>query len=328
MEVIKMINSKITKDALLSVGREIKDGLQQDGLKWFKPFLNKGLNNSPKNAITGYVYQGINWWNLSFVQNKNKYKTPLFASKNAWLKTGATIKPDQVKKGEPIFYWWQNKITRKTPVDTINPENPDNYYQRWFLKITWGFNVDQVDLTNSTWKMPVNKPKKNKVKNNLDVFNFVDNQKGLVLKHSNEARCYYAPELDYIHMANKINFNDTKNGTCASFEYYSVLLHELIHWTGHKTRTKRFEKNLKFFKDNQRLEYALEELIAEIGSNLLCIKFDMQKKVNKNSLAYLKTWISALSNNDVFIYKALSQSSGAIDFLNNNLKEIKAKKTA
>ena len=323
-----MKNSTITKDALLNLGRQIKDGLNKDGLKWFKPFLSQSLSNSPKNAITGYAYQGINWWNLSFIQLENKYKYPLYASANAWKKTGATIKPDQVKNGYPIFYWWQNKITRKNPVDTNNPDNPENYYQRWFLKITWGYNPDQVDLTNSSWSYPEIKKTKNKVKTIADCKNFVDNQKGLILKHSNEARCYYAPELDYIHMADQKAFVDDKKGKSATFNYYSVLFHELVHWTGHKSRTGRFEKNLKFFDDNKRKEYALEELNAEIGANILCIEFDLQKTVNENSLAYLQSWKKYLTDDDVFIYKALSQSAGAIDFLRKNLKENTAKKTA
>ena len=319
-----MLNSKITKDALLSVGRQFAEGIQQEGLRFIPAFSKRAIENCPKNAITGYSYSGVNFWNLSFIQAENKFDFPLYASKNAWAKVGAKIKPDQVKNGFPIFYWWQNKVKYKKPEN----EEQDSY-SRWFLKITWAYNPDQLDLSNSTWKYPkVEDTPKNKVKDNMAVFNFVDNQKGLELKHSQQGRCYYAPELDYIHMTNKENFNDTKNGTSASFEYYSTLLHELVHWSGHKKRTGRFEKNLKFFKDNRRKEYALEELIAEIGANLLCIQFDMQKKVNKNSLAYLKSWISALKNDDVFIYKALSQSAGAIDFLKKNLKENQAKKSA
>lgn len=271
MEGKKMINSKITKDALLSVGRQIAKGLEQDGLKWIKPFASRSLQNAPKNAITGYEYNGVNFWNLSFIQDQNKFDYPLYASKNAWAKVGATVRPDQVKNGFPIFYWWQNKVKYK------KPENQEeDSYTRWFLKITWAYNPDQLDLSNSTWTYPKAEDKPvNKVKDNLEVFNFVDNQQGLELKHSDQPRCYYAPELDYIHMTNKINFKSKKS--CASFEYYSTLLHELVHWTGHKKRTGRFEKNLKFFKDQKRKEYALEELIAEIGANLLCIQFDMQK---------------------------------------------------
>jgi antirestriction protein ArdC len=54
----------------------------------------------------------------------------------------------------------------------------------------------------------------------------------------------------------------------------------------------------------------------------------MQKKVNDNSLAYLKSWIKALENDTVFIEKALSQSWLAIEYLNKNIVENTAKKTA
>ena len=320
--------SIITQNALKPIGKEIAAGIKKDGLKFFSPFLSESMQNRPKNAVTGYEYNGINFWNLSFIQMENKFKQPLYASEKVWKQTGATIKPEFKKKGYPIFYWFKKKYTRSKLVDTTNLDNPDNFYYRQHLKITYGFNADQVDLTNSNWSYPKIKKAVNKVKENRDVFNFVDNQKGLVLKHSDQPKCYYAPELDYIHMTNKQNFVDTKNKTTASFEYYSTLLHELVHWTGHKSRTNRFKFNLNLFNEDKRKEYALEELIAEIGANLLCINFNMQKKVNDNSLAYLKSWIKALENDTVFIEKALSQSWLAIEYLNKNIVENTAKKTA
>jgi antirestriction protein ArdC len=130
-------------------------------------------------------------------------------------------------------------------------------------------------------------------------------------------------------MSNKFNFEPTKNGTSATLEYYSTLLHELVHWTGSEKRLNRFEKNKKYFDNNAQLEYALEELIAEIGANILCCKFNIQKTINKNSLAYLKSWISRLKNDKLFILKSLTQSGQAVNFLKDNLKtNIKAVKTA
>lgn len=322
-----MINSKITKDALLNVGRQIKEGLENDGLKWFRPFLSESFSDLPKNAITGYEYNGINFWNLSFVQLQNKYKLPLYASQNAWKKVGGIVKAEEIKKSHPIFYWWRD-VSKKVKNDD-GKEQENKSYVRWFLKITWGYNADQIDLSNSTWSYPkADKKAVNKVKDIKEIQNFVNGQKGLELKHSNESRCYYSPTLDYIHMTNKKNFIKTENGTDETFEYYSTLLHELIHWSGHEKRTNRFNKNKNLFKDNSRKEYALEELNAEIGANILCIQFDLQKTVNQNSLAYLASWKKYLSDDDVFIYKALSQSAGAIQFLKDNLKTAKAKKTA
>ena len=82
----------------------------------------------------------------------------------------------------------------------------------------------------------------------------------------------------------------------------------------------RFEKNKKRFKDNAQLEYAHEELIAEIGAVLLSQRFNMQQTINNNNLAYLKSWISALENDNKFLISALSQSYRASEFLLNEGK--------
>ena len=198
-----------------------------------------------------------------------------------------------------------------------------------FLKISWAYNSEQVNLENSSWKVPTPKKIINQVDENENIENFVKNQMGLNLQYSNKDRCFYNTKLDYIHMSNKFNFEPTKNGTSATLEYYSTLLHELTHWTGSEKRLNRFEKNKKYFDNNAELEYALEELIAEIGANILCCKFNIQKTINKNSLAYLKSWISRLKNDKLFILKSLTQSGQAVNFLKDNLKtNIKAVKTA
>lgn len=263
---------------------------------------------------------------MSFVQQAYNFKTPLYASANAWKTVNAFVKPEEEKNCFPIFYWFkvENKKKKKE-----NEEEEEKSTYRMQLKITMGYNADQMDLSKSNWTYPKPKEKKeNNVIENLKIADFVNNQNGLVLKHSNEARCYYTPTLDYIHMTNKENFIKTKNGTDETFEYYSTLLHELIHWTGHQKRTNRFEKNQKEFKDNERKAYALEELNAEIGANILCIYFGLQKTVNKNSLAYLASWKKYLSDDAVFIYKALNGSTDAIKFLEKNLKTAKKVKKA
>lgn len=43
--------------------------------------------------------------------------------------------------------------------------------------------------------------------------------------------------------------------------YYSTLFHELIHWSGDKSRLNRFDVNKMNYQ-----QYESEELVAEIGS--------------------------------------------------------------
>jgi antirestriction protein ArdC len=307
--------SEITRTELLNLGKKISDGLNSEGLKWIKSFTSKLEGNNPKNALTKKDYQGLNWWNLGLNTMDKGYNTNYYATKKAWLSVGATIKDIETKNGIQVFYWGQ--VGKKIKDEKTNDEKLKTYR---FLKISYAYNVAQVDLRDSSWKIPTPKKIVNQVDENDKIENFVKNQMGLNLQYSNNDRCYYSPKLDYIHMSNKFNFEPTKNGTDATLEYYSTLLHELTHWTGSEKRLNRFEKNKKYFDNNAQLEYALEELIAEIGANILCCKFDIQKTINKNSLAYLKSWISKLKNDELFILKSLTQSGQAVNFLKDNLK--------
>ena len=307
--------SEITRNELRSLGGKIAKGLNDEGLKWLKSFTSKVEANAPKNAITQKNYQGLNWWNLGFDVIDNNYSNNYYATKKAWQSVGASIKPEHSKKGIQVFYWGQ--MAKKVEDKKTGEEKSKNFR---FLKVSWVYNSNQVDLTNSTWKQPEPKKIVNQVNDNDKIENFIKNQMGLNLQFSNDARCFYNVSLDYISMSNKFNFEPTKNGTSATLEYYSTLLHELSHWSGHEKRLNRFEKNKKYFNNDAQLEYALEELIAEISSNILCCKFDIQKTINKNSLAYLKSWISRLKNDELFLIKALTQSGQAVNFLKDNLK--------
>lgn len=70
---------------------------------------------------------------------------------------------------------------------------------------------------------------------------------------SDENRAYYAPLLDYINMPNLQQF--VAHGAEA---YYRVLFHELIHWTGHRSRLAR--KGILQMKQKNKMIYAEEEL--------------------------------------------------------------------
>ena len=73
----------------------------------------------------------------------NNFKTNYYATKKAWLGVGATIKEDQTKNGTQVFYWGQfNK--KKTNIRT-GEEELKNFK---FLKVSWVYNVDQVNLEN------------------------------------------------------------------------------------------------------------------------------------------------------------------------------------
>jgi antirestriction protein ArdC len=297
--------SKYTKDALTILQNEIVEGLQKDGLKYFKSFSGFGY---PKNALTLKEYSGINFWALNIQKQKLEYKSNLWATKKAWAKVGATILDGQEKNGRAIFYYstFKKDVKKNEKIDEKTFA---------FLKVSYVYNLAQVDLKNSTYSPAIETPT-NKVIDNQEIENFIKSIDGLKLSHTLDGECYYHKIVDNIVMSDKKTFKDTPDNN-ASNNYYSVLFHELIHWSGAKERLNRFEKNQKRFKDNAQLEYAHEELIAEIGAVLLSQRFNIQKTINNNNLSYLKSWISALQNDNKFLISALSQSYRASEFLLN-----------
>lgn len=300
--------SKYTKDALIILQNEIVNGLKKDGLKYFKSFSGYGY---PKNALTLKEYNGINFWSLNIQKQKLDFKSNLWCTRKAWLTVGATILDGQEKNGRAIFYY----STFKKDVEENEKKDEKTFA---FLKVSYVYNLAQVDLKNSTYIPAIETPI-NKVIDNNEIENFINSIDGLHLYHTNENTCHYNLVADKIIMSDKNTFKDTPDNS-ATGNYYSVLFHELIHWSGAKNRLARFEKNKKRFKDNAQLEYAHEELVAEIGSVLLSQRFNIQKTINNNNLSYLKSWISALQNDNKFLISALSQSYRASEFLLNKGK--------
>ena len=94
--------------------------------------------------------------------------------------------------------------------------------------------------------------------------------------------------------------------------YYSMLLHELAHWTGHETRLKRFFSWSKSTED-----YAREELVAEIASMFLSVETGLPQtdKHFENHASYVASWISLLESDSSAIFMASIEAKKATDFI-------------
>ena len=93
-------------------------------------------------------------------------------------------------------------------------------------------------------------------------------------------------------------------------DYYGTVLHELVHWTGHKNR---LERNFKSDKES----YAFEELVAETGSALLMSVLGLSPRPRKDHAQYLNGWMKAIKNEPKAIFKAFSKATQALDFILN-----------
>ncbi|MCG3774348.1 MAG: DNA primase TraC [Nitrospira sp.] len=113
---------------------------------------------------------------------------------------------------------------------------------------------------------------------------------------------FYQPNADRIHLPEKNQFPEGDS-------YYATALHELVHWTGHPARLNR-ELSRRFGEAS----YAIEELVAEMGSAFLCAHCGINGK--EQHASYLQSWLSVLKSDKRAIFTAAVQAPEYLSRLN------------
>jgi antirestriction protein ArdC len=117
-------------------------------------------------------------------------------------------------------------------------------------------------------------------------------------------KAYYAPARDIVQMPPFESFKDKES-------YYATMLHELTHWTSHKTRLDR-SFNAKRFGDNG---YAREELVAELGAAFLSADLGITPEIRPDHAEYLAHWLKVLKEDSRAIFSAAAHAQRAADYL-------------
>ena len=122
-----------------------------------------------------------------------------------------------------------------------------------------------------------------------------------------EPRAYYRPSNDVVNMPRPETFDSDES-------YYSILFHELTHWTGHGSRLKREGvEHLAAFGGDR---YSREELVAEMGSAFLSNVAGIDTDATiENAAAYIQGWLSALRGDKRFIVQAAGKAQKAVDWM-------------
>jgi antirestriction protein ArdC len=94
--------------------------------------------------------------------------------------------------------------------------------------------------------------------------------------------------------------------------YYATLAHECTHWTRHPSRLDR-DFGRKRFGDEG---YAMEELVAELGSAFLCADLSLTPEVREDHAAYIAGWLKVLKDDKRAIFTAASHAQRAVNYLN------------
>ena len=93
-------------------------------------------------------------------------------------------------------------------------------------------------------------------------------------------------------------------------QYYSVLAHETTHWTSDTSRCNR--ELGKRFGDSA---YAMEELIAELGSAFTMAHLELETTPRVDHAQYIASWLRVLKADKRAIFTAASKAQQAADFM-------------
>jgi antirestriction protein ArdC len=242
----------------------------------------------PMNAISNRPYSGINV--LLFWLSANKgYTSPRYLTFKQASEAGGHVRKGE--HGERIYYFKQLSIRDKaTDEERTIP----------MLREYTVFNVAQCDGLPPHIVLGPGDHKANPDTRETLADTFIQ-ATGADFREGAGRPCY-VPSQDFITVPTFADFHSKP-------EYYCAAFHELIHWTGHKSRLDRDLKS-RFAE----AEYAAEELVAELGAAFLCAEFGFDNS-HDNSAAYLASWLKVLKSDKRAIFTAASKAQQAADHL-------------
>jgi antirestriction protein ArdC len=283
------------------VAGKIIEQLKEGVAPWQKPWSDDGVDyQMPFNAVTGNRYQGLN---ALYLHLFSSFKDPRWATFKQ-----AQAKGWQVEKGAKGLMinfvkthdFKINLDENKQPVLNKNGQ-PDKIKVQLNSPIVtraWVFNAEQIK---GVPPLPIREAKETLWQKLARADNIIKTS-GAKVEHVGGSAAFYSPLFDKINMPERSQFETADR-------YYSTLLHELGHWTGHQSRLNR-----AFTGRFGTPDYAREELRAEIASMMLGSELKIGHDP-KHHVAYVESWVKILTDTPYEIHLAAADAQRMSDFV-------------
>ncbi|MDC9612887.1 zincin-like metallopeptidase domain-containing protein [Xenorhabdus khoisanae] len=302
---------EVEKDIYQQVTDKIIRALEQGTAPWKRPWRSAVKQYGgmlPMNALTGNHYNGVNILLLWMAAEE------MGVNVNKWITyRQAQQLGGQVRKGEKstlavIFKPFEVQARDKEHNLLFDNEGKPFMEQRVMLKANPLFNVTQCDglpehLLQEEERIPedtLSPGISHEVHTMLDAT-------GVKFISIAQNRAFYSPTIDRIVMPLSGQF-------LTEADYWSTLLHEMVHSTGHVSRLSREGITLRNRKFGDPI-YSFEELVAEMGSAFLCAQLEVFGEVNHES--YIEHWLSILKADKKALFRACKQAREASEYLLN-----------
>lgn len=285
---------------------EIVAELEKGVRPWVKPWQVEHAAGRITRPLrhNGQAYSGINILVLWGVASARGFVAPIWMTFKQAQALGAHVCKGE--KGSPVVY--ADTVTR-TEVDETGEEVERAIP---FMKGYTVFNVDQIDgLPDPYYAKPAARFDGPQRIAHAERF-FAGT--GAEISHGGN-QAYYAMQPDHIRMPPFEAFADAER-------YYATLAHETTHWTRHPSRLGR-DFGRKRWGDEG---YAMEELVAELGSAFLSADLELTPEVRDDHSAYIGSWLKVLKNDKRAIFTAAAHAQKAAAYL-HSLQETSDKET-
>jgi antirestriction protein ArdC len=297
------------KDIYSKITDQIVSELEKGVRPWLKPWNvehAEGRITRPLRA-NGIPYRGINVVMLWSAAMAKGYAAPQWMTFKQALELNANVRKGET--GSLVVY--ASKITRTETDDGSGEESERDIP---FMKGYTVFNVEQIEgLPAQFYPKPEPRSEALPRIERAEAFFAATNA---VIRHSG-TQAIYSISSDHVQMPPFEIFRDAES-------YYATLAHECTHWTRHEKRLNRAFGRKRFGDEG----YAIEELVAELGSAFLCADLELTPELRDDHASYVASWLTVLKNDPRAIFTAASHAQRAADFLNGlqpgNVLEIAA----
>ena len=286
------INKETAKDKFAALADQI-EALFLSG-NWKIPF---GAARPHRNAATGKRYNGINAFILTHLANEHGFKSREWATFNQIKSKGWSVVKGQ--KGSPVEFWstLQDKETKK-------PVLNENGKEIWFSKYFTVFNLDQcVDADGNPIISQELMVLPDLAEQQQTCYSLAEKMGVKVVHHHESGRAFYVPSKHEVHLPVPEEFH-------SEVGYINTLLHELGHAT-HRFVRPDWKKDVF-----GSIDYAKEEVVAELTAVLASSMFGVEKIPLESHADYIYGWLQASKEDSKTFFKtALKEASKAAFFM-------------
>ena len=212
----------------------------------------------------------------------------------------ATLAGAHIRKGEKskfVVFW--------KPYEKIDEETGE-ITKHFYLRYYNVFHLDQVEGISPRWAVSVHSTSDLQPDAAADAIirDYID-RSGVTVRITQSNNAFYQPGTDTVVVPELSQYQRQE-------EFYSTLMHELTHSTGHKSRLDRISDIVAFGSH----EYSREELVAELGSAFLINHCGLESEASfKNSAGYIQGWLKALKDDKRLIVSAAGAAEKAVSLI-------------